>query len=64
MGLPPNPVELDYRPSSKGKYHYRHTTCYRYGKCLDKAILKKWKDFSCEKCSVYGKFKKQSETFG
>jgi len=32
---------------------HRNLDCNRYEKCLDKAIRKNWRSFSCNRCSIF-----------
>ena len=57
-------TELDHRILSLSSARkHRHVDCKRYGKCLDKAISKNWKSFSCAKCPVYKNFLKEAEYY-
>lgn len=50
----------------KDATQYRNFYCINYNKCLDFAIEKDWKSFSCKKCSKYicnNCFEKYKEVF-
>jgi len=49
LNRPINMVELDV---------HRHPDCSDYEKCLDKAVYKRWRGFSCLKCTFFRKYKK------
>ena len=33
--------------------NHRNLDCDRYEKCLNRAVKKKWRSFSCAKCSIF-----------
>jgi len=51
-------TKLDRPFSLSHMAEHRNLDCKRYDKCLDKAIAKNWKSFSCSKCP---RFKAQKE---
>ena len=40
---------------------HRHLDCFRYDKCLDRAIKKNWKSFSCSRCAVFKAYLKEKK---
>lgn len=54
-----NPTELDRTLSLEQVSVYRHPLCVYEIKCLNKAVKKDWKGFSCEKCFYFKRYKKK-----
>lgn len=53
-----NPIEFERALTLCQASTYRHPFCKYESKCLNKAIRKRWKGFSCEKCLFFRKYKR------
>ena len=53
-----NPIKLERTLNCYGVLSHRHPDCPFYNKCLNKAVKKRWKSFSCIECSFFKKYLK------
>ena len=53
-----NPIESERSLTLCQVSTYRHPLCKYENKCLNKAVRKGWRGFSCEICPFFRKYKK------
>jgi len=53
-----NPIESERALTLSQVSVRRHPFCKYESECLSKAIRKRWRGFSCEKCPFFRKYKK------
>jgi len=56
-----NPIESERALTLYQVSICRHPLCKYEGKCLSKAVRKRWKGFSCEICPFFRKYKKTKQ---
>ena len=52
----PFPIRLNHYPVTSV---HRHTDCDNHRNCLNKAVRKNWKNFSCVSCGIFKKYKRE-----
>lgn len=58
------PMRLSFHPCNpKNIIRVNSRKCTSYDKCIDFAIKKRWKSFSCEKCPIFSALKNMDKSF-
>jgi len=53
------PIRLNFNLTPGITKIHRYLDCSLYSKCLNKAVRRKWKTFSCIECGIFKKYKKE-----
>ena len=56
-----NPIKFERALTLSQVSIYRHPLCPYEVKCLNKAVKKGWRGFSCERCPFFRKYKKSKQ---